>query len=52
MVGQSREKAVVVGGETLAKILNSENKNDALVDEYIALTDVATSVLCCRVSPR
>lgn len=52
LVGQSREKAVVVGGETLAKILNSENKNDALVDEYIALTDVATSVLCCRVSPR
>jgi len=51
-IGDSRAKAVVVGGDTLAKVLQAEGKNAVLIDEFIKLTDEATSVLCCRVSPK
>ena len=51
-IGMSREKAVVIGGESLGKILQAEGKNAVLIDLFIKLTDSATSVLCCRVSPK
>jgi len=43
---------VVIGGDSLGKILQAQGKNSALIDEFIKLTDDATSVLCCRVSPK
>lgn len=36
----------------MGKILTAEGKNVVLIDEFIKLTDEATSVLCCRVSPK
>ena len=51
-IGESRDKAVVIGGDALGKILQAEGKNLVLIEEFIKLTDSATSVLCCRVSPK
>ena len=51
-IGLSRDKAVVIGGDALGKILQAEGKNAKIIDEFIKLTDQATSVLCCRVSPK
>lgn len=43
---------MVIGGDTLGKVLSAEGKNAVIIDEFIKLTDGATSVLCCRVSPK
>ena len=50
-IGLSRDKAVIVGGEQLAKMLKP-GKSEKLRDQFIKLTDNAASVLCCRVSPK
>lgn len=50
-IGLSREKAVIVGGEQLAKILKPQ-RTKKMQDEFIKLTDSCATVLCCRVSPK
>jgi magnesium-transporting ATPase (P-type) len=52
-IGRSREKAVVIGGDSLTKILKAEGANkQKMQDKFTALTDDAKTVLCCRVSPK
>lgn len=53
-LGKSRQIAVVIGGDSLAKILNQADKNNLqrMQEEFLKLTDDAKSVLCCRVSPK
>lgn len=50
-VGYSRDKAVVVGGEQLTKILK-DNKNHKLLKEFLNLVEESSVVLACRVSPK
>lgn len=50
-IGHSRDVAIVVGGDQLAKILK-EGKNKKLVNEFMNLVEVASVVLACRVSPK
>ena len=40
--------ALIVGGDSLLKIL----KSDKLQDKFVRLTEMATVVLACRVSPK
>lgn len=44
----ARKNAVIVGGDSLIKIL----KNDRVKVEFLELTLHAEVVLCCRVSPK
>ena len=49
----TRETAVVIGGDSLGKILKAEGQNkEKLQSEFMRLTEDAKSVLCCRVSPK
>ena len=50
-IGLSREKAVIVGGEQLIKILK-EQRTKKMQNEFVKLTDSCSTVLCCRVSPK
>ena len=49
-IGVSRDCAVVIGGDALAKI-QKNYRNKKLLTQFLRLMDKATSVLCCRVSP-
>ena len=40
--------ALIVGGDSLLRIL----KNDKLQDKFVKLSEKATVVLACRVSPK
>lgn len=52
-IGRSREKAVVIGGESLTKILKAEGENkEKMQGRFTKLCDEAKTVLCCRVSPK
>ena len=44
----ARKNAVIVGGESLTKIM----KNDRVKQEFLELSVNAEVVLCCRVSPK
>jgi phospholipid-transporting ATPase len=48
-VGFSRDCAIVIGGEALAKI--TREGNEKMMDEFIEMTDKVKVVLACRVSP-
>lgn len=48
-IGFSRDCAIVIGGEALAKI--SKEGNEKMFDEFIEMTDKVKVVLACRVSP-
>lgn len=50
-IGKSRDIAVVIGGEQLAKVLKI-GKNKKLVNEFMQLSDLSSVVLACRVSPK
>ena len=43
-----RQMALIVGGDSLLRIL----KNDKLQDKFVKLSEMATVVLACRVSPK
>ena len=43
-----RQMALIVGGDSLLKIF----KSDKLLDKFLKLTEMATVVLACRVSPK
>lgn len=49
-IGLSRDSAVVVGGDQLLKI--TAKGKEKLLDEFIALSQNASVVLACRVSPK
>lgn len=51
-MGLERDKALIIGAESLTKILNASKKNEKVKDMFIKLSDEAKSVLCCRVSPK
>jgi phospholipid-transporting ATPase len=50
-IGNSRDKAVVVGGEQLTKILK-DSKTKKLLQEFLNLVEESSVVLACRVSPK
>ena len=50
LIGYSRDTAVVIGGEQLAKI--TLKKNEKILDEFVELARKANVVLACRVSPK
>jgi len=52
IIGASRDCAVVIGGESLAKVLNDFSKDHRLKNEFMNLVDDASVVLACRVSPK
>lgn len=44
---------MVIGGDSLAKILKAEGENiEKMQGHFMKLTEHAKSVLCCRVSPK
>ena len=49
-IGLSRDMAVVIGGEQLAKITGS--KKDKILYEFLNLAKNSSVVLACRVSPK
>jgi phospholipid-transporting ATPase len=50
---RQRETAVVIGGDSLGKILRADGENKARMQgRFLELTEDAKSVLCCRVSPK
>jgi phospholipid-transporting ATPase len=52
-IGRSRETAVVIGGDSLGKILRAQEENkEKMQSQFLKLTENAKSVLCCRVSPK
>lgn len=46
-----RDHAVVIGGDQITKIMKFA-KNSKPRDLFVKLTSSATSILCCRVSPK
>lgn len=48
-IGYSRDCAIVIGGEALAKITKAGNEK--MLDEFLEMTDKVKVVLGCRVSP-
>ena len=50
-IGNSRDIAIVVGGEQLSKILK-DNKNKKMINEFLNLVEDVSVVLACRVSPK
>lgn len=52
-ISKSRETAIVIGGDSLGKILKAEAENkEKMQGQFLELTEDAKSVLCCRVSPK
>jgi phospholipid-transporting ATPase len=48
---RTREVAIVVGGDQIGKI-TSVQKSRKILEIFLQLTSIATSILCCRVSPK
>ena len=53
-IGYSRETAVVIGGEQLMKITScpKPDKKLKMMNEFNILTENASVVIACRVSPK
>ena len=52
-IAKMRDIAVVIGGDSLTKILKAEGDNIVKMQGlFLKLTENAKSVLCCRVSPK
>ena len=52
-IGFSRDSAVVIGGDTLAKITKTGSKSlEKILSLFIQLTPNSNVVLACRVSPK
>ena len=54
LIGYSRESAIVIGGDQLTKITQcpKAEKRNKMLNDFLILTENASVVIACRVSPK